>query len=301
MNQGLREAVLQLQRRSEEHAKIERELRTRESHFQRRCEELERRLNQTTRQLEEEIRNRKAAEEMLGNVKKDAEKNPQDTGIPSTLRPTAALFAHQVANSLNGIFACLQLLNLKAQDQGLEDPELTSLVGSATEEIKRLGSLLKDFRAFVQSQNYDFEPTDLRKIIDEIIAEDRLLYDSNGVRLQFEFSDTLLPMMLDQEKIKQAILSICQNAVDAMPSGGVLTLRGYESDGKIFLEISDTGAGIPKGLEVFEPFRTTKPFSSGLGLPIVSQIISAHNGTIDYMSDLGKGTTFKIGLPAGRP
>ena len=299
MNHGLREAVLSLQRRSEEHAKIEQELRTRETYFQRRCEDLERRLNERTRQLEEEIQKREAAEEMLRNVKKDAEKKPQDNKTPSTLRATATLFAHQVANSLNGIFACLQLLNLKAQDQGFEDPELKSLVESATEEIKRLGSLLKDFRSFVQPQNYDFEPTDLRKIIDEIIAEDRLLpYESNGVRLKCEFSDTLLPMMLDQEKIKQAILSICQNAVEAMPSGGVLTFRGYESEGRIFLEISDTGAGIPKDLEVFEPFRTTKPLSSGLGLPIVSQIISAHKGTIDYASEAGKGTTFKIALPA---
>jgi signal transduction histidine kinase len=214
------------------------------------------------------------------------------------LRPTATLFAHEVANSLNGILACLQLLNLKAQDQGFEDPELKSLVGSATEEIKRLGSLLKDFRAFAQPQNYDFEPIDLRKLIDAVIAEDKLIYDSAGVRLNFEFPDTLLRVTLDQEKIKQAILSICKNAVEAMPSGGVLTFRGYESEGRILLEISDTGAGIPKGLEIFEPFRTTKPLSSGLGLPIVSQIISAHNGTIDYVSDLGRGTTFKIGLPA---
>lgn len=82
-----------------------------------------------------------------------------------------------------------------------------------------------------------------------------------------------------------------------MPSGGVLTFRGYESDGRVFLEIADTGAGIPEGLEVFEPFRTTKPRGSGLGLPIVSQIISAHNGTIDYVSEPGRGTTFKISLP----
>jgi signal transduction histidine kinase len=293
VNEGLREAVLALQRQCEEHGKIERELR-------KACEDLQCLVIEKTSQLEEEIQSRKAAEERLRVAKKNADKKAQDSEIPSTLRSTAALFAHEVANSLNGIFACLQLLDLKAQDQGFEDPELKSLVGSATEEIKRLGSLLKDFRSFVQPQNYDFEPTDLREIIDEVIAEDRLLYQSNGVRLKCEFPDTLLPMMLDQEKIKQAILSICQNAVEAMPSGGVLTLRGYESEGRIFLEISDTGAGIPKGLEVFEPFRTTKPLGSGLGLPIVSQIISAHNGTIDYVSDLGKGTTFKIELPAGR-
>ena len=72
MNHGLREAVLSLQRRSEEHAKIEQELRTRETYFQRRCEDLERRLNETTRQLEEEIQKRKTAEEMLRDVEKDS-------------------------------------------------------------------------------------------------------------------------------------------------------------------------------------------------------------------------------------
>src|SRR5262245_52425943 len=216
---------------------------------------------------------------MLRTVKKEAEKNSWHRKNPSILRPAAAaVFAHEVANSLNGILACLQLLHLKAQDQGVGDPELKSLVGSAIEGIKRLGSLLKDFRSFVQPQKYDFEPTNLRKIIDEFIAEDKLFYDSNGVRVICEFPDTVSPMMLDRQKIKQAILSICQNAIEAMPSGGVLTLRGYETDSRIFLEISDTGAGIPKGLEVFEPFRTTKPHSSGLGLPIASQIISAHNG-----------------------
>ena len=291
MNPGLREAILSLQKRSKEHDKVERELRLRETYFQKRCADLERRLN-------EEIKNRKTTEATLRKAKKDAEKISQD-GKPSTLRPTTAVFAHEVANSLNGILACLQLLKLKAQDQGVGDPELKSLVGSAIEGIKRLGSLLKDFRSFVQSQNYDFEPTDLRKIIDEIIAEDKLLSGSNGVRLKCEFPGTL-PTMLDRQKIKQAILSICQNAIEAMRSGGVLTLRGYESDGRIFLEVSDTGAGIPKDLEVFEPFRTTKPCGSGLGLSIASQIISAHHGTIDYVSDLGHGTTFKIGLP-GRP
>jgi signal transduction histidine kinase len=301
LNQGLREAVLSLQRRSEEHDKIEQELRAREAYFQRRCEDLERCLSEKTSQLEEEIQSRKATEDILRNVMKDAEKKAQDSKDASTVRAIAALFAHEVANSLNGIFACLQLLDMKAQDLGCGDPELQSLVGSATEEIKRLGALLKDFRSFSQPQHYAFEATDLRKMIDKVIAGDRLLYDSVGVRLKVEFPDTLLSVTLDQEKIKHAILSICKNAVEAMPSGGVLTFRGYESEGRIFLEIGDTGAGIPKGLAVFAPFRTTKPCSSGLGLPIVSQIISAHNGTIDYVSDLGKGTTFKIGLPAGRP
>ena len=221
-----------------------------------------------------------------------------DSENPALLRAASALFSHEVANSLNGVFACLQLLDMKAQEQGLEDPEIKSLLDSARGEIKRLGSLLKDFRTFSQPQSYDFEPTDLRKIIDDVIAEDQLLYESAGVRLKLEFPD-VLAVAVDRDKMKQAILSLCKNAVEAMPSGGLLTFRGYECEDKVFLEIGDTGTGITNGSDVFEPFHTTKPLSSGLGLPIVSQIVSAHQGTIDYVSEPGKGTTFKIGLPAG--
>jgi signal transduction histidine kinase len=265
VNPALRQAVLSLQRRSQE------------------SEEL-----------------RKAAEDILHSAQKNAEKSVRDSERLVALETTAALFTHEVANSLNGIFASLQLLDMKAQEEKSPDLELKSLLGSATQEIKRLGSLLQDFRSFVRPQKYCFKAIDLARLIDEAINTEKRLYDSMGIKLKFKFPGDLLPVRVDEEKIKQAILSICKNAVEAMPSGGVLTFRGYESEGRVFLEIADTGAGIPQGLEIFDPFFTTKPRSSGLGLPIVSQIISAHEGTIDYASEAGKGTTFKIGLPAGK-
>jgi signal transduction histidine kinase len=265
VNTALRQAVLSLQRRSEE------------------SEEL-----------------RKAAEEILRSAQKDAQKSVRDRERLVVLETTAALFAHEVANSLNGIFASLQLLDMKAQEENSPDPELKSFIGSVTQEIKRLGSLLQDFRSFVRPQKYYFEAIDLARLIDETINTEKLLYESMGIKLKFQFPPDLSLVRVDEEKIKQAILSICKNAVEAMPSGGALTFRGYESAGRIFFEIADTGAGIPQGLEIFEPFFTTKPRSSGLGLPIVSQIISAHEGTIDYASEAGKGTTFKISLPPGK-
>jgi signal transduction histidine kinase len=86
--------------------------------------------------------------------------------------------------------------------------------------------------------------------------------------------------------------------VEAMPEGGCLTLKGYLSSADtLVLEVSDTGIGIPEGMDIFEIFRTTKPDGTGLGLPLVSQIVSAHRGTVDYFSEPGKGTTFKLTLP----
>ena len=78
---------------------------------------------------------------------------------------------------------------MKTEEQGLADPEMKFLLESAQGEIKRLGALLKDFRALAQSQSYDFEPTDLRKLIDETFAEDTLRYELAGVRLKFDFPD----------------------------------------------------------------------------------------------------------------
>jgi signal transduction histidine kinase len=98
--------------------------------------------------------------------------------------------------------------------------------------------------------------------------------------------------------VKQVILNLCKNAVEAMPEGGSLTLKGYLSGADtIVVEVSDTGIGIPEGMDIFEIFRTTKPDGTGLGLPLVSQIVSAHRGTVDYFSEPGKGTTFKLTLP----
>jgi signal transduction histidine kinase len=97
--------------------------------------------------------------------------------------------------------------------------------------------------------------------------------------------------------MKQAILNLCQNAVDAMPNGGTLTLTGYRSEDEIVMEVSDSGTGIPEGLDVFQLFKTTKREGTGLGLSIVQQIISDHRGMVDYVSAIGKGTAFRIVLP----
>ena len=134
-------------------------------------------------------------------------------------------------------------------------------------------------------------------LVQEVLAPEMVLFSTSDVRVKSYFSG-LPPIMLDRDKMKQVILNLCKNAIEAMPHGGCRTLRGYLSSADtLALELSDTGIGIPEGMEVFEIFRTTKPDGTGLGLPLVNQIVSAHRGTIDYCSQPGKGTTFKLTLP----
>lgn len=103
---------------------------------------------------------------------------------------------------------------------------------------------------------------------------------------------------LDAAKMRQVILNLCKNAVEAMPDGGCLTLKGYRSRGMVVLEISDDGVGVRHDVNIFDLFKTTKPGGTGLGLPLVQQIVSAHKGTIAYKSESGRGATFQVSLAA---
>jgi signal transduction histidine kinase len=142
-------------------------------------------------------------------------------------------------------------------------------------------------------------PIVLAEIIEEVLACQRTLYEAAGINVKLEFEDNLPAVRLDETKIKQVILNLCKNSVEAMPDGGCLTIRSYHSASMVILEIRDTGTGIPSELEVFRLFNTTKPGGGGLGLPLVERIVSAHKGSIQYVSRPDHGTTFRVCFPAG--
>jgi signal transduction histidine kinase len=101
----------------------------------------------------------------------------------------------------------------------------------------------------------------------------------------------------DANKLKQAFLNLVKNSCEAMRSGGTLTAKAYADEEGVRVEIIDTGEGIPEGLDVFQPFRSTKADGTGLGLVIVRQLILAHNGSIYYSSQPGRYTAFRVILP----
>jgi signal transduction histidine kinase len=210
----------------------------------------------------------------------------------------AAVFAHEVGNPLNGISVGLEFVKRDLESAEFDVRVLIATLQGTMLEIGRLGSLLNEFRGIACPQYIDFQRTDLVKNTKEVLSCQYDAYRKLGITVDLQFSSPSLPVMADPGKLKQVVLNLCNNAVEAMPDGGDLTIKGYHLAQKVVLEISDTGAGIPEGVDVFELFRTTKPRGSGLGLPLVRQIVSAHNGTINYTTEPGHGTTFKISLPA---
>jgi signal transduction histidine kinase len=104
---------------------------------------------------------------------------------------------------------------------------------------------------------------------------------------------------LHAQTFRRAVLNLMQNAVDAMPHGGTLTLRGRRQGTAVQLDVQDTGCGIPpeQQARIFEPLHTTKPGGTGLGLYIVQEVVAAHGGQVTVQSAVGQGTTFTITLP----
>ena len=226
-----------------------------------------------------------------------SEQRPRETERLALLGTMAAVFAHEAGNPLAGILLSLKCVESQLEKQKINDSSLISTIRGAIGEIDRLGSLLKEFRSLVPEQTLDLKCTDLVKIAEEALALEMIAYRAAGITVKFAFEDALPLVRLDTAKIKQVILNLCRNAVEAMPNGGCLTLKGYHSRGMVVLEVSDDGIGVPDHVNVFELFKTTKPGGTGLGLPLVQQIVSAHDGTIAYKSKPGRGATFKVSLP----
>ena len=215
----------------------------------------------------------------------------------TALLNTTAVFAHEVANPLQGLSTSLQLIELNLERKQVKDPVLTTTIHDMKGELHRLSLLLNEFRSMSLPQGLDLKKNDLRRIIEEVLAVQISVYRAAGVTVKLEFEDTCLVLEVDAAKIKQAILNLCKNAVEAMPQGGCLTVKSYSSGDSVILEISDNGVGISTGENIFALLKTTKADGSGLGLAVVQQIVLAHNGTIDYTSEPDSGTTFKIVLP----
>jgi two-component system, LuxR family, sensor kinase FixL len=230
--------------------------------------------------------------------RKQAERLLQEKERLATLGTTAAVFAHEIGNPLNGISTSLQIVKSILESADKIDPVLQETLEVAFQEVQRLATLLSDYRTFARPQRLNLRPANVTQIVEEVLSAQLATYRAAKIALQTQL-ENVPGIFVDHEKLKQVILNLCKNAVEAMPNGGSLTVKATATEGGIILEVTDTGEGIAHGVDVFQLFRTTKPEGTGLGLPIVQQIISDHKGTITYRSEIGKGTTFTIVLPSG--
>lgn len=204
---------------------------------------------------------------------------------------------HEVANPLNGMLMGVELIERYFQANPKALDEMGELPRILKREVMRLILLLKELRSSGVLNGVDLQPTSPATEIRELLALQSAYYHKRSIRVYQHVPADLPPIMADRNKLRQALLNLCKNALEAMPNGGTLTLRGYVSDEWLCLDIADTGDGIPEALEIFEPGVTDKPRSSGLGLAIAREIVKQHSGTLSYTTQAGIGTMFHLTFP----
>ena len=204
--------------------------------------------------------------------------------------------AHEVKNPINAIVLHLQLLRNKLEHV---DPATSRHVDIIDSEIHRLDRVVQILIDFTRPRDLHLDETDLRSILEEVSLLAAPDAEQHGVTLVREFPPEPITVKVDTDFIKQAILNVVLNGVQSMPNGGTLAIHVHRNEDAVITEVRDQGAGIPVSVQdkIFELYFTTKKAGSGIGLAQTYQIMMWHYGSVDFESEEGKGTTFRLRLP----
>jgi PAS domain S-box-containing protein len=205
--------------------------------------------------------------------------------------------AHEVKNPLNSMRLWLE--NLKEALPADADDSARQAVHVLDSEIDRLDAVVKRFLDFSRPMDVRLEPTQLANLLREVLEVATPQLEKSNVQVAQLLPIGIPEVFVDRALLKQAVLNLVLNAVDAMPGGGQLQLTLSRRGEMAEITVTDTGKGIPLELrqKVFQLFFTTRPGGSGIGLASTFRIVQLHNGSIDFTSEVGRGTTFRIELP----
>jgi two-component system NtrC family sensor kinase len=205
--------------------------------------------------------------------------------------------AHELNNPLYGIMNTLELLKTEVSPQS----KRRKVLDMALSETVRLTELLRKMLSFSKPDEEERQPTDVSTILDEILLLVGKQLRENSIRISSSFADDLGEVYASRNQLRQVFLNMINNARDAMPDGGTLTVKTLAKGDKIYIEITDTGIGIREENmdKIFDAFFTTKDSIKdvGLGLSVCYGFIKEHGGDIRVSSKWGSGTTFSIRLP----
>ncbi len=205
--------------------------------------------------------------------------------------------AHEVKNPINAIVLHLQLLRNKLEQQ---EPDTRRHMDIIDTEIRRLDRVVQTLVDFTRPRDLHLEEIDLRRLMEDVAQLAAPDAEQHGVTIQRHMPEQRLPIKVDIDLMKQALLNVVINGVQAMPQGGLLTISARRENNAVVAEIRDEGGGIPRDMhdKIFELYFTTKKDGSGIGLAQTYQILQWHYGSVDFESTEGTGTVFRFHIPA---
>jgi PAS domain S-box-containing protein len=212
-------------------------------------------------------------------------------------RVTAGV-AHEVKNPLNSMRLWLEVLKANMP----VEPEPQQAVKMLDSEIDRLDRAVKTFLNFTRPVELNLEETDLHTLLEEILDAARPSIAQASLELRADLPADCPPVLVDRQLIHQAVLNLLINASEFTDPGGRITLSLRRSGEFAVISVEDSGRGIPTGdqKKIFQLFFTTRPGGSGIGLANTFRFVQLHNGRIEFESETGRGTTFRVKLPLAR-
>jgi PAS domain S-box-containing protein len=214
--------------------------------------------------------------------------------------------AHEVKNPINAIVLHLQLLRNKLAET---EPDTRRHMDIIDSEIRRLDRVVQTLVDFTRPRDLHLEEVDLRRIMEEVAQLAAPDAEQHGVLIERHMPDQRLAVKVDVDLMKQALLNVVINGVQAMPQGGSLTISARREGSVVIAEVRDQGVGIPIDMsdKIFELYFTTKKDGSGIGLAETYKILQWHYGSVDFEAAEGTGTIFRFHIPTaaaapdGRP
>ncbi len=232
-------------------------------------------------------------------ARRDAEERARHGERLADLGAVTARIVHDLGNPVAGMVMQVDLLRRKATS----DPEqplgnASATLDQLTADLQRLGGLVREFLDFSREQRVARRPLALAELFDEIVRTWQPIAAARGIALRSRVGDAVPPVMIDPDKMRRVFDNLVKNAIEAVAdSYGAVSVVASMAGDAVHIDVDDDGCGVPPGIDPFRLFHTSKPQGTGLGLPIVREIVEAHGGTVALESSPAGGTRVRVVLP----